>query len=59
LKDELFPDWKEMDDMPISTKAKEDAFLYMPSESSSFSIPTPLLPNQLVGVFVDVIFSFF
>jgi electron-transferring-flavoprotein dehydrogenase len=48
---ELFPDWQAMDNAPpLTTKAKEDAFLFLTSETSSFAMPhflnLPTLNNE-------------
>ena len=43
---ELFPNWKEMPNIPLETKAANDNF-YVLFEKSSFHIPHFLLPAQL------------
>ena len=44
--DELIPNWRELEDIPIQTKAKDDKFLIL-SESSSLEVPGIFLPPQL------------
>jgi len=45
--DELFPDWRSMDDRPpVDTSVKEDKFLAL-TETGSVEIPNFLLPSQL------------
>lgn len=43
---ELFPNWKDMPNIPLETKAANDNF-YVLFEKSSFQIPHILLPEQL------------
>lgn len=47
--DELFPNLREMPDLPVMTPAGEDSFLVLPSEKSSISLPHMLLPSQLAN----------
>ena len=44
--DELFPNWRDMPDIPITTTATTDKFLFL-TEKSSYEIPAILLPPQL------------
>jgi len=44
--DELIPDWAERG-APLNTLAKEDQFLFMTGDKSSFTIPEILLPKVL------------
>lgn len=38
--DELFPDWKNMDDVPLRTQAGQDQFLFL-TKKTAFKMPTP------------------
>jgi len=38
--DELLPDWRNMDDIPLKTEAGKDQFLFL-TEKSAFKMPTP------------------
>lgn len=38
--DELFPDWKNMDGVPLHTMAKKDRFLFL-TPKTAFKFPTP------------------
>jgi electron-transferring-flavoprotein dehydrogenase len=44
--DELIPNWAELG-APLETKAADDKFYYLPSETSAISLPHFLLPPQL------------
>ena len=44
--DELLPRWKEESDVPLTTKATDDHFLFL-SQTSQVSIPSFLLPKEL------------
>mmetsp|Transcript_67950 Transcript_67950/g.167828 ORF Transcript_67950/g.167828 Transcript_67950/m.167828 type:complete len:636 (+) Transcript_67950:212-2119(+) len=44
--DELIPDWRDKG-APLQTEAKEDNFLFLTSDTSSFKIPNFLLPKVL------------
>jgi len=46
--DELFPDWKTMDNgPPIETEVTDDVFLVLPDDTHSVAIPQILLPPTL------------
>jgi len=38
--EELFPDWRNMDDVPLQTPAGKDQFLFL-TEKSAIKFPTP------------------
>ena len=44
--DELIPNWREEEGVPIETPVKEDKFLILTSEDSSFELPNFLLPPE-------------
>jgi electron-transferring-flavoprotein dehydrogenase len=45
--DELFPDWRDDPDVPISTKASDDSFKILTSDKNYFTIPSILHPPEL------------
>lgn len=45
--DELFPDWREMEDVPLRTEVTSDKFLYLHNERSSIEVPHMFMPKSI------------
>eukprot|EP00968_Pinguiococcus_pyrenoidosus_P016311 scaffold1557_cov246-Pinguiococcus_pyrenoidosus.AAC.5 len=45
--DELLPNWRQMDDVPLQTPVTDDAFLYLTESGGAFRFPNALLPSEL------------
>ena len=45
--DELFPDWRENEDVPLQTKVTNDKFLYLRNDKSAIEVPHMFMPKSI------------
>lgn len=45
--DELIPEWRDMEDVPLQTQVTSDKFMYLPNEKSAITVPHMFMPKSI------------